>query len=182
MLPGFLILSAERATPVCSGGHFKHVPMSTKRAIVNDLTQAAVALGRPPEHLKEPLPDATLSTLRRLHGRLTYARGDQSPAIALHTRPLNVAEPARDPHAIERRLSQDGVFEGVVVARIDFGDDRALVFDERGLALEEGEVELTFRGEARTVHVEQGSGHATIHDAAGVRRSDDRRSADVPAE
>jgi DNA-binding NtrC family response regulator/tetratricopeptide (TPR) repeat protein len=67
---------------------------------MDDLTQAAVALGRPPEHLKEPLPDATLSTLWRLHGRLTYARGDQSRAIALHTRALKFAELARDSHAI----------------------------------------------------------------------------------
>jgi DNA-binding NtrC family response regulator/tetratricopeptide (TPR) repeat protein len=67
---------------------------------MDDLQQAAIVLGRPPEQLKEPLPDATLSALWRLHGRLTYGRGDQSRAIALHTRALKFAELARDSHAI----------------------------------------------------------------------------------
>jgi hydrogenase-4 transcriptional activator len=67
---------------------------------VDDLTQAAAALGRAPESLHDTLPDATLSTLWRLHGRLTFARGEQSRAIALHTRALRFAERARDSRAI----------------------------------------------------------------------------------
>ena len=43
----------------------------------DDLAQAALTLGRPPDTLREPLSDALLSTLWRLHGRITYARGEQ---------------------------------------------------------------------------------------------------------
>jgi DNA-binding NtrC family response regulator/tetratricopeptide (TPR) repeat protein len=66
----------------------------------DDLSQASTALGRAPESLREALPDATLSLLWRLHGRLTFARGEQSRAIALHTRALKFAESARDSRAI----------------------------------------------------------------------------------
>ena len=44
--------------------------------------------------------DARLSTLWRLHGRLTFARGEQSRAIALHSRALKHAELAHDSRAI----------------------------------------------------------------------------------
>jgi hydrogenase-4 transcriptional activator len=66
----------------------------------DDLTQAAAALGRPPDVSKEPLPDARLSTLWRLHGRLAFERGEQTRAIALHTRALKFAELARDSRLI----------------------------------------------------------------------------------
>jgi DNA-binding NtrC family response regulator/tetratricopeptide (TPR) repeat protein len=66
----------------------------------DDLTQAASALGRPPGTIREPLSDARLSTLWRLHGRITYARGEQSRAIALHARALKHAELAHDSRAI----------------------------------------------------------------------------------
>jgi len=66
----------------------------------DDLAAAATTLGRPPESLKEPLPDVTLSALWRLHGRLTLARGEQSRAIAHQTRALKSAELARDSRAI----------------------------------------------------------------------------------
>ena len=56
----------------------------------DDLVQAAAALGRPPDAMREPIPDAQLSTLWRLHGRITFARGEQSRAIALHSRALSV--------------------------------------------------------------------------------------------
>ena len=65
-----------------------------------DLGSATTTLGRPPESLKEPLPDATLSSLWRLHGRLTLAKGEQSRAIAHQTRALKFAELARDSRAI----------------------------------------------------------------------------------
>src|SRR5438552_16310629 len=65
-----------------------------------DLAQAAATLGRPPDALREPISDAQLSTLWRLHGRITYARGEQSRAIALHTRALKHAELAHDSRAI----------------------------------------------------------------------------------
>ena len=68
--------------------------------LADDLGQATLTLGRAPESLKEPLPHATLSALWRLHGRLTFSKGDQSRAIALHTRALKFAELARDSRAI----------------------------------------------------------------------------------
>ena len=43
----------------------------------DDLAQAAATLGRQPDTLREPISDAQLSTLWRLHGRITYARGEQ---------------------------------------------------------------------------------------------------------
>src|SRR6188768_2675751 len=66
----------------------------------DDLTQASSVLGRPPDTLKEQIPDARLSNLWRLHGRIAFARGEQSRAIALHTRALKHAERAHDSRAI----------------------------------------------------------------------------------
>ena len=66
----------------------------------DDLAQAASALGRPPDTIREQLSDARLSTLWRLHGRITFARGEQSRAIALHSRALKHAELAHDSRAI----------------------------------------------------------------------------------
>jgi hydrogenase-4 transcriptional activator len=66
----------------------------------DDLVQAAAALGRPPDTLHEKISEAQLSTLWRLHGRLTFARGEQSRAIALHARALKHAELAHEPRAI----------------------------------------------------------------------------------
>src|SRR4051812_4777627 len=66
----------------------------------DDLAQAAAALGRTPDTVREPMSDAQLATLWRLHGRITYARGEQSRAIALHSRALKHAELAHDSRAI----------------------------------------------------------------------------------
>jgi DNA-binding NtrC family response regulator/tetratricopeptide (TPR) repeat protein len=66
----------------------------------DDVTQAAAILGRPPESLREPLADATLSTTWRLHGRVAFAKGDRSRAIALQARALKFGELARDSRAI----------------------------------------------------------------------------------
>jgi hydrogenase-4 transcriptional activator len=66
----------------------------------DDLDQAAAALGRPPDALRETLPPGRLSTLWRLHGRLASARGEQSRAIALHGRALKHADIAHDSRAI----------------------------------------------------------------------------------
>jgi DNA-binding NtrC family response regulator/tetratricopeptide (TPR) repeat protein len=66
----------------------------------DDLAQAAATLGRPPDTLRESIDDAQLSVLWRLHGRITYARGEQSRAIALHTRALKHAELAHDSRQI----------------------------------------------------------------------------------
>src|SRR6185503_7437446 len=66
----------------------------------DDLQQATTALGRPPDTLQERISDAQLSTLWRLHGRIVHARGEQSRAIALHSRALKHAELAHDSRAI----------------------------------------------------------------------------------
>ncbi len=66
----------------------------------DDLAQASSVLGRPPDTLKEPLSDARLSNAWRLHGRIAFARGEQSRAIALHTRALKHADLAHDSRAI----------------------------------------------------------------------------------
>jgi DNA-binding NtrC family response regulator/tetratricopeptide (TPR) repeat protein len=66
----------------------------------DDLDQAAAALGRPPDTFRDSVSSGRLSTLWRLHGRLAYARGDQSRAIALHGRALKQAESAHDSRAI----------------------------------------------------------------------------------
>jgi len=68
--------------------------------LLDDLTQAAAALGRPPDVSKEALPDARLSTLWRLHGRLAFERSEQSRAIALQSRALKYAESAHDSRLI----------------------------------------------------------------------------------
>jgi len=66
----------------------------------DDLVQAAAAAGRPPDVLRERITDAQLSALWRLHGRITFARGEQSRAIALHARALKHAELAHESRAI----------------------------------------------------------------------------------
>jgi hydrogenase-4 transcriptional activator len=66
----------------------------------DDLDQAAAALGRPPDTIRETVPPGRISTLWRLHGRLASARGDQSRAIALHGRALKHADIAHDSRAI----------------------------------------------------------------------------------
>src|SRR5687767_11552440 len=86
----------------------------------DDLTQAAGTLGRSPDTLREKLTDGQLSTLWRLHGRLTFARGDQSRAIAHHSRALKCAELAHDSRAIglahyELALAYRGVGDAGIV-------------------------------------------------------------------
>jgi hydrogenase-4 transcriptional activator len=66
----------------------------------DDLTQASAVLGRQPDMLREPTADAQLATLWRIHGRITFAKGEQSRGIALHARALKHAELAHDSRAI----------------------------------------------------------------------------------
>lgn len=66
----------------------------------DDLDQAASALGRAPDTIRESISAARLSTLWRLHGRLAWARGDQSRAIALQGRALKHAESAHESRLI----------------------------------------------------------------------------------
>jgi len=66
----------------------------------DDVDQASVVIGRPPDVLRERIEPARLSALWRQHGRIAFARGDQSRAIALLTRALKHAEQAHDSRAI----------------------------------------------------------------------------------
>jgi Tfp pilus assembly protein FimT len=84
----------------------------------------------------------------------------------------------RDSNEIVRDLAGDGVFEGVWVSRVEFGDDGVLTFDARGVALEGGEVELAFGDERRTVRIERGTGFSMILDGSGNVLLDDRVGVD----
>ena len=66
----------------------------------DDVAQAAATLGRPPDSPRDDLSPALLSALWRLHGRIAFAKGDQSRAIALLGRALRHAEQAHDSEAI----------------------------------------------------------------------------------
>ncbi len=66
----------------------------------DDVAQAAAIIGRPPDTLRDDLPPSLLSAIWRLHGRIAYAKGDQSRAIALLGRALRHAEQAHDSEAI----------------------------------------------------------------------------------
>jgi DNA-binding NtrC family response regulator/tetratricopeptide (TPR) repeat protein len=99
--------AAQLLAPVLRSGTLNRQDELTVRAslaeaylLQDELTQAAAALGRTPDTLRDKLSDGQLSTLWRLHGRLTFARGDQSRAIALHSRALKCAELAHDSRAI----------------------------------------------------------------------------------
>jgi len=65
-----------------------------------DPQRAATVLGRTPDQIREQIPQALLATLWRLHGRVAYAVGEQSRAIALHARALKHAEAAHDSRGI----------------------------------------------------------------------------------
>ena len=66
----------------------------------DELAKAAAILGRPPDSSVDALGGEQLSNVWRLHGRLAFARRDQSRAIALHTRALKHAELAHASRAI----------------------------------------------------------------------------------
>jgi DNA-binding NtrC family response regulator/tetratricopeptide (TPR) repeat protein len=76
------------------------VTLAESYLLQGDLAQAGTVLGRAPDSLRETLPPVLLSNLWRLHGRVAFARGEQSRAIALHNRALKQAEIAHDSRAI----------------------------------------------------------------------------------
>lgn len=99
--------AAQLLTPVLRAGALSREDDISVRAALaeacllqDDLSQAATVLGRTPDSIRDPLSDARLSTLWRLHGCVAFARGEQSRAIALHTRALKHAERAHDSRAI----------------------------------------------------------------------------------
>ncbi len=76
------------------------VMLAESYLLQGDLAQAGTVLGRSPDAIREPLPQVLYSNLWRLHGRVAFARGEQSRAIALHNRALKQAETAHDSRAI----------------------------------------------------------------------------------
>ena len=76
------------------------VMLAESYLLQGDLAQAGTVLGRSPDTLREHLPQVLHSNLWRLHGRVAFARGEQSRAIALHNRALKQAEIAHDSRAI----------------------------------------------------------------------------------
>jgi DNA-binding NtrC family response regulator/tetratricopeptide (TPR) repeat protein len=85
----------------------------------DDVAGAASTLGRPPDN-RSDIPPVLLSALWRLHGRIAFAKGDQSRAIALLGRALRHAEQAHDSEAIglahyELGLCYKQVGDGAIV-------------------------------------------------------------------
>ena len=76
------------------------VTLAESYLLQGDLAQAGMVLGRSPDTLRENLPQVLHSNLWRLHGRVAFARGEQSRAIALHNRALKQAAMAHDSRAI----------------------------------------------------------------------------------
>ena len=76
------------------------VMLAESYLLQGDLAQAGTILGRSPDTIREPLPQVLHSNLWRLHGRVAFARGEQSRSIALHNRALKQAEIAHDSRAI----------------------------------------------------------------------------------
>ncbi len=76
------------------------VMLAESYLLQGDLAQAGTTLGRSPDTLREQLPQVLHSNLWRLHGRVAFARGEQSRAIALHNRALKQAEIAHNSRAI----------------------------------------------------------------------------------
>jgi len=62
----------------------------------------------------------------------------------------------------DRRYSADGVFRGVCVLDVRFGDDDTLTYDERGIPQEEGQLTLGFDGDTRILHVHRRTGIVEI--------------------
>ena len=99
--------ASQLLTPVLRAGALsREDELSVRTALAeawllqDDLTRAASVLGRTPDSIRDPISDARLSTLWRLHGCVAFARGEQSRAIALHTRALKRAERSHDSRAI----------------------------------------------------------------------------------
>jgi len=76
------------------------VMLAESYLLQGDLAQAGTVLGRSPDTLRDNLPQVLHANLWRLHGRVAFARGEQSRAIALHNRSLKQAEIAHDSRAI----------------------------------------------------------------------------------
>ena len=74
----------------------------------------------------------------------------------------------------ERRYARDATFRGVVIERVEFGEDRILEFDQRGFAEEGGAALLRFQNDARVVRVSPYSGLIEIQGMADPWLDDGR--------
>jgi len=99
--------ATQLLNPVLRGGSLSRedelavrIALAEAWLLQDDLVQAANAAGRPPDTFRDRISDAQLAALWRLHGRITFARGEQSRAIALHQRALKHAEFAHESRAI----------------------------------------------------------------------------------
>ena len=127
-----------------------------------DPDRAATVLGRAPDQIREPLPQAVLSTLWRLHGRIAYARGEQSRAIALHGRALKHAEEAHDSRGI-------GLAHFELVACYRKVGDHAIVREH----LTEAAAALHAAGDRRHL--------AQVHSVSGILHAQEGRYDDATA-
>ena len=66
----------------------------------------------------------------------------------------------------ERVYSIDATFDGVEIERIEFGSDKTLRYDARGIVAAGGSVLLRFNGDARVVSVNSGAGLIEIQGLA----------------
>jgi DNA-binding NtrC family response regulator/tetratricopeptide (TPR) repeat protein len=98
--------AAQMLTPVLRSSLTREDDLAARSMLAeaallqDDLDQAASVLGRPPDTFRDTISAGRLSALWRLHGRLAWARGDHSRAIALQGRALKQAESAHDSRAI----------------------------------------------------------------------------------
>jgi len=74
-----------------------------------------------------------------------------------------------------RRLDANGVFEGVTLSEIQFGDDHSVAFGPIGEWKEGGSIVLSFRGETRRIVVSAPRGDIRIE---GLQRSGDGSESD----
>lgn len=113
----------------------------------------------------ENAADLLLEDLRSAQARATWSGApvevvfveDGGGYEVVESAPIGRTTPLGPPIP-PRRFGTGAVFEGVRIARADFGGRRTLVFDARGGATAGGKVELRYLDEVRTVEVEAKSG------------------------
>ena len=98
--------AAQVLSPLLETSHKRSDELIIRSALAEalllqgDVSQAHTTLGRTPDAVREPLPPVLISTLWRLHGRVAYAKGDQSRAIALQNSALKHADAAHESRSI----------------------------------------------------------------------------------
>lgn len=123
--------------------------------------------------------DVTLDNAARLLARDLHAVQNRAaflgePArVRFHEHGWEATDPAGElltryggEEPFVRRLDSDAVFEGVTLQAIEFGDDAALDLGSRGEPLEEGSLEVVFRGERRLLRVTTPHGDVLIEGLA----------------